>query len=103
VVLRDPEYALIDTRGDFLGEVVIVVKIMPEEPGKEDDIKKGLECLKSGKVGEIRIEPFAFGINVVRAAIVVPDQQDNVMEALEKELKEIEGVGEIEVEGTSLV
>lgn len=86
-----------------MGEVMVVLKVFPEEPGKEDSVAEKLRHLKSGRVVEVKKEALAFGMFVVRAGIVIPDKEDGRMQAVEEEAKKIEGVKGVEVEGTTLL
>jgi len=86
-----------------MGEVMVIFKVLPEEPGKEDSIVEALKQVKSGRVVEVRKEPLAFGMFVVKAGIVIPDKEDGRMQALEDEIKAIPGVNQAEVEGTTLL
>ena len=86
-----------------MGEVMVIFKVFPEEPGKEDSVAEALKQVKGGRVVEVRKEPLAFGVFVVKAGIVIPDKEDGKMQALEDEIKAIPGVNQVEVEGTTLL
>ena len=86
-----------------MGEVMIILKVFPEEPGKEDSVVEKLKQLKTGRVVEVKKEPLAFGMFVIRAGIVIPDKEDGRMQAVEEEIMATEGVKEVEVEGTTLL
>ncbi len=86
-----------------MGEVMIILKVFPEEPGKEDSVVEKLKQLKTGRVVEVKKEPLAFGMFVIRAGIVIPDKEDGRMQALENEVKAIPSVNQVEVEGTTLL
>ncbi len=86
-----------------MGNVFVVVKLYPEEPAAAKGIEEALKTLKSGKVRDIKRAPIAFGLELVRAGIEVPDKAEGIMEKLEKELKGIAGVKDVEVEGATLI
>ena len=86
-----------------MGEVMVIFRVFPEEPGKEDSVMEKLKAVKSGRVVEVRKEPLAFGMFIVKAGIVIPDKEDGKMQALEDEIKAIPGVNQVEVEGTTLL
>jgi len=86
-----------------MGEVMIILKVFPEEPGKEDSVVEKLKQLKTGRVVEVKKEPLAFGMFVIRVGIVIPDKEDGRMQAVEEEIMATEGVKEVEVEGTTLL
>lgn len=76
-----------------MGEVIIVLKIMPGDPAKLEQIKEGLEKLNPKRIEE---EPIGFGVSAIKFTTIIPDaggEQDK----LEEEVRKIDGVGEIEV------
>ncbi len=86
-----------------MGEVMVIFKILPEEPGKEDSILQKLKHLKNCRVAEVKKEPLAFGMFVVKAGIIIPDKEDGRLQAVEEEIRAIKGVKEVEIEGTTLL
>lgn len=81
-----------------MGMVGMNLKIMPVSP--ETDLEKvKAEIAKKIKVQDAKIEPLAFGLNALKILVVVPDGQQNV----EEEVRKIEGVGEVEIESTTLL
>ena len=83
-----------------MGNVAVTIKIMPASP--QVDLEKVRTAIaKRLKVQDSKIEPLAFGLKLLRILIVVPDSGGT--DKLEKEIKSVEGVGEIEVESVTLV
>ncbi len=81
-----------------MGMVGMNLKIMPESA--ETDLEKvKAEIAKKIKVQDSKIEPLAFGLKALKILVIVPDGQQNV----EEEIRKIEGVGEVEVESTTLL
>ncbi len=90
-----------------MGYIMSIYKIYPEEP---EDIDKIVEVLKAGftepfrvQTNDIRIEPIAFGLSLIRVGIVFPDKIDGLLDKLEELLKAIPGIRELEVEGSTLI
>jgi len=89
-----------------MGDVFIIYRILPESP--EVDIDKLIDEIKTSNFGDnievkdIVTEPLAFGLNVIKIGILAPDEE-GITDKIEEVLKKIEGVGEIEIEGMSLV
>ena len=74
-----------------MGDIMSIYKIYPEEV---DDIEKIKELLKTSleepfKVADIKEEPIAFGLKILKVAIIFPDKVDGLLDKLEKTLKEI--------------
>ncbi|MDO8537437.1 MAG: elongation factor 1-beta [archaeon] len=84
-------------------KVMVVFKILPEEPESIDAIEKALHNIKTGKLEDLKKEPLAFGLSTIRAGITIQDKVDGLMEKLEEEIKNIPGVGQAEVEMITLI
>jgi len=76
-----------------MGSVIIVLKVMPAEPGKLEQVKKGLEALNPKRIEE---DPIGFGLVALKFTTIIPDE-GGTQDALEDKIKAIDGVGEIEV------
>jgi len=86
-----------------MGEVMVIMKVSPEEPGTEDTIMERIKMIKSGKIAEIKKEPLAFGMYLILVGVILENKQEGEMTALEEEIKGIQGVSEIQITGTTLV
>jgi len=73
-----------------MAELMAVFRIMPEEPGAEQSIKEALGKIKSASLKEVRVEPFAFGLNAVIAAFVMQEQEGLIERFKEQEKSELE-------------
>ncbi len=83
-----------------LAKVMVSLKIFPSDivadmNGLKDTIKKSLE----GKATIYRFdeEPVAFGLVALVAHILMPEEASGVMDEVERRLKSIAGVSEVEV------
>ncbi len=89
-----------------MSDVLVVMKILPEDvevdmEELEEAVVEALEALEIVKSVEgTETEPIAFGLEALKVAVVVPDAEGGTDE-LEKVLKELEQVGEVEVESAS--
>ena len=92
-----PRVRLCRPLGDLMAELMAVFRIMPEEPGAEQSIKEALGKIKSASLKEVRVEPFAFGLNAVIAAFVM-QEQEGLAEKLEEEIKTIPKVSDVRLE-----
>jgi translation elongation factor EF-1beta len=84
-------------------KVLIVFKILPEGIEEIEQIEKELHNIKTGKLEDMKKEPLAFGLSIIKAGITIPDKQDGIMEKLEQEIKNIKGVSQADVETITLV
>jgi len=82
-----------------MGNVAVTFKVMPEGPEVDiEELKK--EISKVIKIQDSRIEPIAFGLKALRILIIT---QDKGTEDIEKKIKSIKGVSDIETESVTLV
>lgn len=82
-----------------MGNVAIKLKIMPESSDTNlEKIKE--EISKKMEIKDSKIEPIAFGLSTLKILIIAPDEG---IEKIENEIKNIEGVSEVEVESTTLI
>ena len=80
-----------------MAEVIVTLKIMPESVEIDlDELEKKIK--EKIKPEKIEREPIAFGLVALKLVKIVPDASGE-MDKLEKELKEIDGVKEVEVIG----
>lgn len=84
-----------------MGDVAISIKIMPAS-GEVDieEVKKKIE--EKIDVKDSKIEPLAFGLKALRIMVVRPDTGGGT-EEIERQIKEVEGVGDVEVESVTLI
>ena len=82
-----------------MGNVAIKLKIMPESPDTNlEKIKE--EISKKVEIKDSKIEPIAFGLKALKILVIASDEGT---EKIEEEIKNIEGVSEVEVESTTLL
>lgn len=86
-------------RGSIMGNVAVTFKVMPEGPEVDiEELKK--EISKVIKIQDSRIEPIAFGLKALRILIIT---QDKGTEDIEKKIKGIKGIADIETESVTLI
>ncbi len=82
-----------------------VYKVYPKEIEDITRIKAKLEegLEEPFKIAEIREEPIAFGLKILRVAVIFPDKIDGLLDKIETILKNIPGVNELEIEVSTLL
>ncbi|MFH0714807.1 MAG: hypothetical protein V1847_03465 [Candidatus Diapherotrites archaeon] len=86
-----------------MGKTLIVYKLYPDGPENVDVVEKAVREVKSGELKEVRREPIAFGMSLLRAAFLLPEKDDDASGKLEAELKALPGLNEVEVEMMTLL
>ncbi|MFW6040458.1 MAG: elongation factor 1-beta [Thermoplasmatota archaeon] len=88
-----------------MGDVMIVYKIMPEDPEADlgsikEEVKK--IAIKHGELRDTNEEKVAFGLKAIIAKIVLPDE-GGIVDKLEEELNTISGIQSAESVDITLV
>jgi elongation factor 1-beta len=76
-----------------MGDVILVIKVMPEDPARLGQVKQGLQELKPQRIEE---EPIGFGVTALKVTVIIPDAGGH-QDELEERIRHIDGVGELEV------
>ena len=76
-----------------MGEVILAMRVMPDDPGSLDKVKAGLEKLDPERLEE---EPIGFGVTALKVTAIIPDAGGE-QDAIEEKIRAIDGVGEVEV------
>lgn len=80
-----------------MAEVLVTLKVMPEDAGTdlgsmESEIKK----LREARFNSVEKEPIAFGLVALKPSFVM-DDAEGATEKLEEALRQVKGVGGVEV------
>ncbi len=77
-----------------MGDVILVIKVLPDGPGKLEAVKEGLKKLEPKRLEE---EPIGFGISALIFTTLIPDSGGGKQDELEEKIRSIDGVGDLEV------
>jgi elongation factor 1-beta len=81
-------------------DVIVTIKVMPESVDVdlsklENEVKAKISSY-GGEVGKVEIKPIAFGLNSLELIFVV-DEDKGSTDKLEEDIKDLEGVGNVDV------
>jgi len=79
---------------------MIVYKIYPDEGVDLSELENKIKQLE--KVTEVKREPIAFGLELLKVALVIDDKKEKP-EVYEEELKKIPGIKNMETESINLI
>ena len=88
-----------------MGKAMVIFKISPE-PEQIDQVEAAVKAISipDVKFQDIKREPLAFGIEIIKVGYIVPDKTDGIIPALEEALNKIEGLTqEAEMQGATLI
>ena len=84
---------------------MVIFKISPE-PEQIDQVEAAVKAvtIPDVKFQDIKREPLAFGIEIIKVGFIVPDKTDGIIPALEAALNAIDGLTqEAEMLGATLI
>lgn len=84
----------------IVGDVVIILKIMPESPEVDLGVLEGA-IRGAVPVQDLVVEPIGFGLSALKLAVVVPDSE-GAPDKVEESLRGLEGVGSAEIVSLTL-
>jgi len=82
-----------------MGDVAITYKVFLEDPNKAEEVLNGIKQVV--KVKDAKIEDVGFGIKILKLLVITPDKGGT--EEIDKKIKGISGISEIEVESVTLL
>ncbi len=82
---------------NFMGEVAVILKIMPESP--EVDMEKLQADIKAKITGiqDMRVEPIGFGLSAIKIAMITEDEEGSG-DKIESLFAGIAGIDRAEIE-----
>lgn len=86
-----------------MGKTLVIFKITASDMEKLGQIIQAIPKIKNGEIKDVKRQPIGFGIEVIRAAVLIPEKQDAVLDAVTKELQQIPNVEEVETESMTLL
>ena len=80
-----------------MGEVVVIMKIMPESP--EVDLEKLQADIRAAVTGieDMKVEPIGFGLSAIKIAMITEDDE-GAGEKIEALFSQIQGIDRAEIE-----
>ncbi|MDD5162792.1 MAG: hypothetical protein PHD95_01140 [Candidatus ainarchaeum sp.] len=85
-----------------MGKTIVIMKITPKEEQIETALKE-IKAIKNGTVKDIQKVPIGFGIEIIKAAILIEEKKEGALEALQKEVSSLKSIEEAEVENMTLL
>lgn len=93
-------YRAVRKMGD---NTLLIIKINAKDLEKLDETVEAVKGIKNGEVKDIKREPIGFGVEVIKAGILVPAKDDTIVEKVIKEINDLEEVEDAEIEGMTLL
>lgn len=86
-----------------MGRVVVTFRVMPTGPDVSlDPLEASLRRSLGGDLRDLTEQPVAFGLVGLEAVVILEDAE-GVLEATERKVREVEGVGGVETLSVDLL
>ncbi|MBS3061224.1 MAG: hypothetical protein J4215_01420 [Candidatus Diapherotrites archaeon] len=86
-----------------MGKTIIVFKVKCEDMEKLDETVEKIKQLKSGEVKDVKKIPIGFGIQEIKIAVLIPEKQDQILDQVQDEIRQIPNIEDLEVEAMTLL
>ncbi len=86
-----------------MGKTFLIYRVKAEEMDKLEECEKEIRDIKSGVVKDVKREELGFGIEIIKAGILVEEKKEGAIEAVTAELNSLKSVEEAELEGMTLL
>ena len=86
-----------------MGKTLVIFKIVVSDMGFIEEVEKSVRDLKTGEVRDVKRTPIGFGIEEIKAAILIPEKQDEVLDNVTAALQKIPHVENVEIESMTLL
>ncbi len=86
-----------------MGKTMVIFKITLSDMEKIGEVENAVKGIRSGEFKDLKREPIGFGIEVIKAAFLIPEKEEGALEKLTKELQQLPDADCVEVEGMTLV
>ncbi len=84
-------------------KMFVIFKISPKDMDHLDELVEKIKKIKSGQVKDIKREPIGFGIEIIKAGIMVNEKEEGALEKLKNEIDKIDLIENAEIEGMTLI
>lgn len=86
-----------------MGKTIVIYKITVADMDHLEKAFEDVKGLKTCEVKDVQKIPIGFGISIIKAAILIPEKQDHILDEVTETLKKIEHVEDVEVENMTLL
>ena len=84
-------------------KMFVIVKINATDMERLGELETAVKKIKSGQVKDIKREALGFGVEIIKAGIIINEKEEGALEKLQNELNKIKLVETAEIEGMTLL
>ncbi len=94
---------LLRKRFSMPDKTMLIIKIKPRDFEAIDAAMAAVRGIKEGQVMDVKKEPIGFGIEVIKAGILVDSKDEGAVERVTDEINALAEIEESEIEGMTLL
>ncbi|MBI4210488.1 MAG: elongation factor 1-beta [Candidatus Diapherotrites archaeon] len=84
-------------------KTLLIIRINAKDMEKLDETVAAVKGIKSGAVKDVRREPIGFGVEVIKAGILIDSKDESLPDRVISEISALEEVEDAEIEGMTLL
>ncbi|HLC79983.1 MAG TPA: hypothetical protein VJG83_06220 [archaeon] len=84
-------------------KTLLIVRINAKDMEKLDETVEAIKGIKSGAVKDVRKEPIGFGVQIIKAGILIDSKDQSLPEKVLTEINALAEVEDAEIEGMTLL
>ncbi len=84
-------------------KTLLILRINAKDMEKLDETVEAIRGIKSGAVKDVKRQPIGFGVEVIKAGILVDSKDQEAPDRVMKEISALPEVEDAEVEGMTLL
>ncbi|HLC92229.1 MAG TPA: hypothetical protein VJH23_00820 [archaeon] len=84
-------------------KTLLIIRINAKDMEKLDETVAAVRGIKAGAVKDVRREPIGFGVEVIKAGVLIDSKDDAAMDRVIAEIAALAEVEDAEVEGMTLL
>ena len=83
--------------------MLLIIKINPVDLEKIDETIAAVKTIKSGQVKDVQKKPIGFGVEIVKAGVLVGSKDEAAPEKVINEINALKEVEDAEIAGMTLI
>ena len=84
-------------------KTLLIIRINAKDMERLDETMTAVKGIKAGAVKDVRRDPIGFGVEVIKAGILIDSKDEKAIDAVMMEISGLPEVEDAEVEGMTLL
>jgi len=84
-------------------KTLLIIRINAKDMEKLDECVDQIKTIESGEVKDVRREPIGFGVEIIKAGILIGSKEEALPERVVNEIRSLDSVEDAEIVGMTLL